>query len=123
MIRTLIAALIATCAFAAHGAVDVNKASQAELETIKGIGPSVSTRILDERKKGEFKDWSDMVVRVKGVGPGNAKRFASDGLTVNGADYNGEAVASNKAAGNAASKTSTKDIKDTKEAKAPATAK
>jgi hypothetical protein len=32
-------------------------------------------------------------------------------------------VAPNKAAGNAASKTSTKDIKDTKEAKAPATAK
>jgi competence protein ComEA len=120
MIRTFIAALIATCAFAAHGAVDVNKASQAELETIKGIGPSVSTRILDERKKGEFKDWSDMVVRVKGVGPGNAKRFASDGLTVNGADYNGDVVASNKATGNAAPKAA---AKDTKEAKAPAAAK
>lgn len=120
MIRTLIAALIATCAFAAHGAVDVNKASQAELETIKGIGPSVSTRILDERKKGEFKDWSDMVVRVKGVGPGNAKRFASDGLTVNGADYSGEVVASNKSSGNTSSKSSGKD---SKEAKAPAAAK
>jgi competence protein ComEA len=72
MIRTLIAALIATCAFAAHGAVGANKASQAELEIIKGISPSVSTRILDERKRGEFKDWSDMVVRVKGVDPGNA---------------------------------------------------
>jgi len=77
MIRTFISLLIALCAFAAHAAVDVNKASQAELETIKGIGPSMSGRMLDERKKGAFKDWPDMVARVKGVGDGNASRFSS----------------------------------------------
>lgn len=97
MIRTLIALLLATLAFAAHAAVELNKASQAELETIKGIGPSMSGRILDERKNGAFKDWSDVVARVKGVGPGNASKFSADGLTVNGAAYKPELVAANKA--------------------------
>ena len=45
MIRTLIALLLATTAFASQAAVELNKASQAELETVKGIGPSMSTKI------------------------------------------------------------------------------
>ena len=96
MIRTLIALLMATIAFASQAAVELNKASQAELETVKGIGPSMSTKILDERKNGAFKDWSDVVSRVKGVGPGNASKFSADGLTVNGADFKPELVASSK---------------------------
>jgi competence protein ComEA len=120
MIHTLIVALIATCAFAAQGAVDFSKASRAELETIEGIGPSVSTGILDEGKKGEFKDWSDMVARAKVVGPGTAERFASDGLSVNGADHNGDVVASNAATGNTSAKAA---AKDTRQAKAPAMVK
>lgn len=98
MIRTLVTLLVAAFAFAAHAAVDVNKASQAELETVKGIGPSMSGKILDERKKGSFKDWSDVVIRVKGVGPGNATKFSADGLTVNGTTFKPELVAANKTA-------------------------
>ena len=101
MIRTLFALLIAAFALTAHAAVDVNKASQAELETIKGIGPSMSGRMLDERKKGSFKDWSDMVTRVKGVGQGNAGKFAADGLTVNGSGFKPELLASSKPAARA----------------------
>lgn len=98
MFRTLIALLLATTlAFAAHAAVELNKASQAELETIKGIGPSMSGRILDERKNGAFKDWADVLDRIKGVGPGNASKFSADGLTVNGTAFKPELVASNKA--------------------------
>lgn len=65
-------------------AADVNKASEAELDAVRGIGPAMSKRILDERKKGNFKDWNDLVDRVKGVGPANAERFSKEGLTVNG---------------------------------------
>jgi competence protein ComEA len=68
-------------------AVEVNKATQAELETISGVGPAMSGRILAERQKAEFKDWSDLVGRVKGVGLKNASRFSQGGLTVNGAAY------------------------------------
>lgn len=98
MIRTFIALLMATVAFASQAAVELNKASQAELETVKGIGPSMSTKILGERKNGAFKDWSDVVSRVKGVGPGNASKFSADGLTVNGAEFKPELVASAKPA-------------------------
>jgi competence protein ComEA len=76
----------ATLAFAA---VDANKASQAELEAIKGIGPVISTLIISERKKSEFKDWTDLVTRVKGVGDKSAAKFSEGGLTVNGQAYAG----------------------------------
>ncbi len=97
-IRIWMGALAALMLFLATSAqaapVDVNKATQAELQTIKGIGPRMSAKILDERKKGNFKDWNDMVDRVAGVGPGNATKMSAQGLTVNGASYgNAAAVA------------------------------
>jgi competence protein ComEA len=91
MFKTILATVLSFCAAAAFAAVDVNKASQAELESIKGIGPSVSTRMLDERGKSPFASWSDLETRVKGVGPGNAAKFSAAGLTVNGAAYAAEA--------------------------------
>jgi competence protein ComEA len=96
MIRFLAAIVLAAFAFAAHAAVDANQASQAELETIKGIGPGLSAKILDARKSGAFKDWNDLVDRVGGVGPGNAARFSQAGLTVGSATYSAEATAAAK---------------------------
>lgn len=82
--------LYATLGFAA---VDVNKATAAELDSIKGIGPAISGKILDERKKGNFKDWNDFIERVKGVGDSNAAKFSSEGLTVNGSGFKGTTAA------------------------------
>lgn len=93
MFRILAALILAAFAFAAQAAVDANKANQAELETVKGIGPGLSSKILDARKAGAFKDWNDMVERVGGVGPGNAARFSQNGLTVNNAAYSATAAA------------------------------
>jgi competence protein ComEA len=87
IIKTLLCLMASLFAAAAFAAVDVNKASQAELEAVKGIGPSVATKMLDERKKSSFKDWGDLIERVKGVGEGNAARFSTAGLTVNGAVF------------------------------------
>jgi competence protein ComEA len=65
--------------------VDVNKADQAALDGIKGIGPSTSKAILEERKKGgDFKDWDDLQKRVKGVGEKSSEKLSQAGLTVNG---------------------------------------
>ncbi len=89
-ILTLLVMLYATACFAA---VDVNKANAAELDSIKGIGPAISTRILDERKKSNFKDWSDFISRVKGVGESNAAKFSGQGLTVNGATFKSATLA------------------------------
>jgi competence protein ComEA len=77
-------ALFAPMAFAA---VDANKATQAELEAVKGVGPAISAKILDERKKGDFKSWQEVLARVKGVGETNAAEFSAEGLTVNGAAF------------------------------------
>ncbi len=81
---TLVSLLSATLCFAA---LDINKATEAELDSIKGIGPGTSSKILDERKKSPFKDWQDFIGRVKGIGPVKAKKFSSEGVTVNGADF------------------------------------
>ena len=94
-ILAIVAMLYAAMAFAA---VDVNKATAAELDAIKGIGPGISTKILDERKKGNFKDWNDFIERVKGVGEANAAKFSAEGMTVGGAAYKPTAAAAKPAA-------------------------
>jgi competence protein ComEA len=83
-------------AAASFAAVDVNKASAAELDGIKGIGPAISGKIIDERKKGSFKDWQDFIARVRGVGEKNAATFSSEGLTVNGSAFKGAAATTKK---------------------------
>lgn len=89
MFKRILATMLALFAAAAFAAVDANKATQAELETVTGIGPAISGKILEERKKAPFKDWNDLIERVKGVGDGNAAKFSTGGLTVRGAAFKG----------------------------------
>lgn len=98
MLRQVIAALLAFAAATAGAAVDVNKADQATLESVNGIGPALSDKILDERMKRPFRDWDDLLQRVKGVGQGSAARLSRDGLTVNGSSFDGAAVRKNRRA-------------------------
>jgi len=87
MLKKILVLLAMLYAAAAFAAVDINKATAAELDAVKGIGPTMSKRIIDERKKGEFKSWDDVIARVKGVGESNAAKFSADGLTVKGEAY------------------------------------
>ena len=93
MLKKILAVVAMLYAAVAFAAVDVNKGTAADLDGIKGIGPGISTKILDERKKGNFKDWNDFIERVKGVGEGNAAKFSAAGLTVSGAAFKGAAAA------------------------------
>ncbi|GGY58936.1 ComEA family DNA-binding protein [Pseudoduganella albidiflava] len=86
-----IAAIAATMGIA-FAQVDVNKADQAALDSVKGIGPAKSKAILDERAKGEFKDWADFQQRVKGVGDKNAMKLSEAGLQINGKSRDGAPV-------------------------------
>jgi competence protein ComEA len=104
MIRSLITAMFTTLALLAGqaaSAADVNQASAAELEAVKGIGPALSGKILAARQQGSFKSWADLVDRVAGMGPGNAARLSQNGLTVAGTGYTPVAAA-DKAADKAA---------------------
>ena len=89
MIKKLLAVFLSLFAAMAFAAVDVNKATPAELDTVKGIGPAIAAKIVAERGKGSFKDWPDFIERVKGVGEGNAAKFSAEGLTINGAAFAG----------------------------------
>ena len=93
MLKKFVWTIALVWAAAASGAVEVNKATAADLDSVKGIGPSLSGKILDERKKSNVKDWPDFISRVKGMGDKNAAKFSSEGLTVNGAGFKGQAPA------------------------------
>lgn len=93
MFKPLLAAMAAALATSAAGAVDVNQATRAELEAVRGLGPGIVATILDERQKGPYRDWPDFVRRVKGVKEATAVRLSAAGLTVGGAPYAGTAPA------------------------------
>jgi competence protein ComEA len=88
-LNKLVAALAALLAASAFAGVDANTASQAELEAISGIGPTLSTAIINERKKGDFKDWNDLFRRVRGVGERSAAKLSAGGMTIGGKAYGG----------------------------------
>ena len=122
MLKKLLAIVLALFTAAVFAAsADVNKATQAELEAVKGIGPVIATKILDERKKGAFKDWGDLIERVKGVGEHNAAKFSADGLTVNGTSFTGASKATPAKAASAAAKGSSKAASTAAKAETPAT--
>jgi competence protein ComEA len=89
MFKKILAVVAMMYAAVCFAAVDINKADGAELASIKGIGPAMSSKIIEARKTGQFKDWNNFIERVKGVGNVNAAKFSTEGLTVNGTPYKG----------------------------------
>jgi len=98
MFKKLFAFFAAMSLVAAFASVDVNKGSAAELDSVKGIGPATSALIMAERKKAEFKNWDDLISRVKGLGEKTAAKLSEGGLTVGGASYKPSAAAPKVAA-------------------------
>ncbi|HEX8979662.1 MAG TPA: helix-hairpin-helix domain-containing protein [Parasulfuritortus sp.] len=74
----LLSVLMAVPAFAA---VNLNTATQAELEAVKGIGPAKAKAILTYREQnGPFKSLDDLA-KVKGFGKASANKLKGQ-LTV-----------------------------------------
>jgi competence protein ComEA len=93
MFKKLFAFIAAMSLVAAFAAVDVNKGTEVQLDSIKGIGPATSALIMAERKKAEFKNWDDLISRVKGLGDKTAAKLSEGGLTVGGTSYKPSAAA------------------------------
>lgn len=70
---------------AAFAAVDANTASVEALRTVRGVGPTIAQRIVDERRKGPYSSLDDLQARVRGIGESSVRRMAGAGLTVGGA--------------------------------------
>ena len=64
-------------------ALDVNHATEAELDGLRGLGPAFTRRILAERSLRPFADWPDLMRRVSGMGGVTVQKLSAQGLTVN----------------------------------------
>lgn len=84
MLKNLLLLSLLLFAAATFATVDLNKADVVALDGVKGIGPGLSARILDERQQRQFIDWNDFIVRVKGMGRKKAAALSREGLTING---------------------------------------
>ena len=63
--------------------INVNSATQSELESIKGIGPSKAKTIIAERLDGgHFQDANDLQKRVRGIGMRSVEKMVDNGLTI-----------------------------------------
>ena len=80
----VLGALVVTAAFAG---VEVNTASEADLDSIKGIGPATSAKMLESRRNSKFRDWNDLIQRTNGIGNKRAAKLSTEGLRVNGLPY------------------------------------
>ena len=63
-------------------ALELNTASQAELEQLRGIGVALSERLLAERTHRPFTDWADLQQRVPALGGRRAEQLSRQGLRV-----------------------------------------
>jgi competence protein ComEA len=60
---------------AKSGAVDLNSASEAQLQEVPGIGPALAKKIVDFRNEnGPFKSVDDLL-KVRGVGEKSLERL------------------------------------------------
>ncbi len=93
LIRLLALWAVLLLGSAQAAAVEANRASAQDLDTIKGIGPAMVERIVQARQQRPFADWNDFSARVRGVGPATAARLSANGLTVNGQRLPADAAA------------------------------
>ena len=85
MLKKILAIVAMLYAAATFAAVDVNKATAAELDGIKGIGPAISTKIIDERNaslqlKARTKECDSPSVCFKELGEKQGDAYMMDDI-------------------------------------------
>ncbi len=68
-------------------AIEINQANEAELDSIKGMGPAMTRKVLAARAGKPFMDWKDLMSRVAGIGKAKAQQFSEQGVLVNGQSF------------------------------------
>jgi competence protein ComEA len=68
-------------------ALDVNLATEAELDNLRGLGPSFTRRVMAARAERPFANWPDLMHRVSGMGERTAHKLSVQGLTVRGQSF------------------------------------
>ena len=90
--------------------INVNTATQSELESIKGIGPSKAKTIIAERLDGgHFQDANDLQKRVRGIGMKSVEKMVDNGLTIEAPSSFREPNGRTKKEGSASSRRNTRN--------------
>lgn len=85
ILTALFACLVFMTPARAGALVDLNSATQAQLESVKGIGPAKARAIIDYRRRmGPFRNVDDLK-KVTGFGPKTVARMRAE-LTVSRAN-------------------------------------
>jgi len=83
--KWLVGALV--CAHLSVLALEINQANEAELDSIKGMGPAMTRKVLVARADKPFMNWKDLMSRVAGIGKAKAQQFSAQGVVVNGQSF------------------------------------
>ncbi len=78
----ILAALIFLFVGHTYAAVNINTATQAELETLQGIGPAKAKAMIEYREKNGAFTSTEGLVAVDGIGPGTMRQLG-ESITVN----------------------------------------
>lgn len=80
MRNVLAACVLMLATFTAFaGPVNVNKADEKALaKELEGVGDKIAKAIVEERKKGPFKDAADLKKRVDGIGDKTIEKNAAN---------------------------------------------
>lgn len=99
LVSLLLPAIGASFSDAMASPINVNSASQSELESIKGLGPSKARAIISEREDGGFyHDANDLQKRVRGIGMKSVEKMVDNGLTIESPSAYRETRSGSKAA-------------------------
>ena len=90
MTRAAVGAVLLAWAAVAWADVEIATANRAQLEQLRGIGPPLAETILVERDKRAFRDWADLIARVRGIRAAKARQLSEAGLRVGGRPYEAE---------------------------------
>lgn len=63
-------------------AIDANRATAEQLQTLRGIGPAMAARIIAERERQPFASPDNLARRVRGVGARRLRQWQEAGLLV-----------------------------------------
>lgn len=63
-------------------AIDANRATAEQLQTLRGIGPAMAARIIAERERHPFASLDDLARRVRGVGARRLRQWQEAGLVL-----------------------------------------
>lgn len=64
--------------------LEINSAERADLESLPGLGPQLTERILAARAQAPLRDWADLMHRVPGIKAKLARRLSAQGLRIDG---------------------------------------